>query len=191
MKLINPAEQTAAPKPYHPPLLIGTDLITFAHLEPMQLDCFIKNLDRTLKVSVKFSNHCFTDHFKAGVHNPSWKVMDRSRERVFCYTRYGLSEQLPGMIKALPDAAVWQTKHERNFVYYIKVNDGLGNDYPMFFRLKKEKRDGCHLDLFVESAYPYPVADTKELIESSSKVKFAVLCANVFTGKVQTFKAKR
>jgi len=191
MKLIDPTTQISAPKPYHPPMLISGEIITFEHLEPMQLDCEIKKLGRTLRVSVKFSNHCFTDHFKAGVHNPLWKVMDGKKERVFCHTRYGLSTRLPGMIRALPEAAVWQTKHERNYVYYITLEDGLGNHYPMFFRLKKEKRDGYHLELYVESAYSYPLEATKELIESSSKVKFAVLCANVFTGKGLTFNVKR
>ncbi|KLK92843.1 hypothetical protein AA309_12005 [Microvirga vignae] len=191
MKPLDPAGQAVAPKPYHPPLLIGGSLITFQHLEPTYLNCFIKNLERTLKIAVKFSNHCFTDHFKTGVHEPSWKVMDGIKERVFCHTRYGLSERLPGMIGALPEAAVWQTTWERNYVYFITLDDGSGHNYPMFFRLKKDKGNGCHLELFVESAYPFAAEETKALIASSSKVKFAILCANVFMGKSVTFKVKR
>lgn len=183
--------QERATAPYWPPLSINGQIIDLDHLEPFQLDFDVQKIDRKLSINVVFSNHCFTDHYDPAVHASSEIVMDHLKERVFCPTRYGLSTNLPEMIRSLPTAPVWQTRHERNYVHFIQVEDQLGTSYPMFFTLKKERRSACQLMMMVESAYPLPNTDMKALIEKSNKVAFPILCVKVFQDKPLQFNARR
>lgn len=80
--------------------------------------------------------------------------------------------------------------HERNFIYFLVLQDGSGNDYPMFFHLRKRGGD-AHLALFVESAYPKPKAILKQQIADSAKVSFPVLCAKVFQNQALRFNVRR
>ena len=128
-------------------------------------------------IGITYSNHCFTDHFKHGIHDPTWKIMDGRRERVFCHTRHSLSKRLPDMIRTLPTSNVWQTKTDRNFVYAIMTDDGSGTRYPMFFTLKKERAGTFDLAMKIESAYPISVPDMAAQLKEAPKVKFITLCA--------------
>lgn len=177
-------------KPYHPDMTIDGAPISFAHLNPRPLAFHVLNLNRGLVADVKFSNHCFSEAFVAGTHDQSWLVMDGNRERAFCWKRYELSKRLPEMVSALPDAAVWVTTWERNYVYYIMLGEGA-EAYPMFFHLRKKGEHGEDLTLFVESAYPMGQNDLRALVGASQKVRFPVLCAKVFQGQAIRFNARR
>lgn len=179
-----------ATKPYHPDMTIDGVPMSFAHLDPRALAFHVRNLDRVLVVDVKFSNHCFSEAFIAGTHDRSWLVMDGTRERAFCWERYELSRKLPEMVSALPEAAVWVTTSERNYVSYIMRGEGA-EAYPMFFHLRKKGGHGEDLTLFVESAYPMGQGDLKTLAGASQKVRFPVLCAKIFQGQAVRFNARR
>lgn len=169
--------------PYWPALVIGGNSIDLSHLEPFKLSFESERLKRTLIVDITFSNHCFTDHFKDGVHDPTWKIMDHKRERVFCYTRHSMSLRLPSMVQSLPKAKVTQSRQDRNYIYVTTIDDGSGNHYPMFFKIERERTRHHDLKLVVESAYTCTVGDMKRKLEGGRSVAFAVLCANLFENR--------
>jgi hypothetical protein len=173
---------------YWPDHLIEGSLLDLSHLEPFHLDCHVQNLDRTLRIDVKFSNHCFTEQFDDSAHDPALKIMDASRPRAFNRRRYELSSHLPGLVRSLPQSAVWQTPVERNFMYFMTLTDASGHDYQMFFHLKKA-RSQVDLSLMVESAYP--VESARDHARICSKVRFPVLCAAVFQSRKLRFHVKR
>ncbi|MEC5383619.1 hypothetical protein VSX64_22925 [Aurantimonas sp. C2-6-R+9] len=183
--------QNRAPAQYWPRLEIDGEHISLLHLEPFQVDCNVHKLQRILRIDVRFSNHCFTDHFDAGTHDSSWKIMDHTATRVFCRSRYRLSAHLPRMVRSLPTAAVWQTRQERNYVHFIQIEDEAGDRYPMFFTLKKVKGAPHQLAMMVESAYAVAKDAMDETIRTSNKVSFPVLCGKVFQGQPLRFNARR
>lgn len=173
---------------YWPDHLITGSLLDLSHLEPFTLACEVRNLQRVLTIDVKFSNHCFTEDFKEGQHDPALRIMDGKRHRAFNQRRYDLSSHLPGLVRSLPDCAVWQTPAERNYMYFMTLTDASGHDYQMFFHLKKARKP-VDLSLMVESAYP--IESAAEQVRKSNKVRFPVLCAKVFQSQPLLFKAKR
>lgn len=177
--------------PYWSPLTIDGQAIDLSHLEPFKLSFESERLKRTLVVDITFTNHCFTDHFQAGVHDPSWKIMDHKRERVFCYTRHTMSLRLPDMIRGLPTAKVTQSRQDRNYIYVVTLEDGAGNHYPMFFKIEKERSRLHDLKLVVESAYTCTAEDMKRKLEGGRSVAFAILCANLFENRQARPKGRR
>jgi hypothetical protein len=184
-----PSALEARSSRYWRPLVINGRPVDLSHLEPFVLACAVKNLGRILKVDVRFTNHCFTDHFDPAKHEPSWKIMDGKRERVFCPRRHHMSKRLPELIRTLPDAAVHRTRADRTFVFVATLEDESGQAYTMFFHLRKQRGDGCDLALVVESAYEHP--DLKALLARTTKVRFPVLCALVFENKPLRSQARR
>lgn len=182
-----PAPQAS---PYWPPLQIGGVAIDLTHLEPLQITCTCPNVARALVVDVRFTNHCFTDHFLDGVHDPAWKIMDHQRERVFCHTRHTLSLGLPAMVQALPTANVHQTRHERNFVYALSLTAAAGSHYTMFFRVKRDRTKQRDIEMVVESAYAMPALGLQETLREAPKVKFATVCSHVFRNKPLEFRRR-
>jgi hypothetical protein len=168
-------------RPYWPRRAINGRVIDLSHLEPLVVLCPVEKLGRTLKIDVRFTNHCFTDHFDPEIHEPSWKIMDGKKERVFCPRRYHLSRTLPEIITRLPTVAVNRTRSDRNFVFVATIEDEAGRYYSVFFRMKKERRNGCELSIVVESAYEYP--DVRALLSGTTKISFRVLSARTFEGK--------
>lgn len=171
------------PKPYHASLVVNGQAVGFAHLEPFHLALFVEKISRSMTVDVRFSNHCFSEGFDPLVHPVSLKLLDHGgRERAFCNIRYLLSARLPDMVRSLPDAAVWLTKREHNYVYFIMIEDGSGQ-YPMFFNLRRPASSTCDLSMFVESAYMMDLEQMRSVLASAQKIRFPVLCAKVFRGE--------
>lgn len=170
---------------------IGGVALDLAHLEPRTLRFFVKNVGRELAIDVKFSNHCFTVAYLPCVHSPTHRIMDASRARAYDPERHGLSHNLPALVDALPDASVYLTASDRNYVYLANVALTGGRIYPMYFRLKRfqaDPREQQHqqqashqLQMVVESAYP--IEDRQEALEGATKISFAVLCAKVYKGE--------
>lgn len=165
---------------------IEGSVLDLSHLKPFQLNFHNRKLDRHLSVDVKFTNHCFTEAFKDGVHDPATKIMDGVRARAFDRRRYDLSKQLPALVNELPGSSVWQTP-EKNFTYFINITDA-GEHYQMFFHLKKV-RSQFDLSMTVESAYPNDFVGERR--KSYTKVHFQLLCANVFEGRSVKYHVKR
>ena len=94
------------------------------------------------------------------------------------------------MVKDLPNASVWQTRSDRNFVYAVMLDDDLGGQYPMFFTVKKDKAERGDLAMRVESAYPVPKEQMAEEIRNAPKVKFNTLCAKAVRKESLNFRKR-
>lgn len=173
------------PRPYFPPLVVDDQTVLFDHLEPFQFQMASQARPDGVVIDVRFSNHCFSETFDAGVHvDPVVDVWDGPRRRVFCPVRYGQSFTLQDLVRALPTAHVFQTP-ETNFVRIA------GGDYRMFFRVKRAAAgENHHLKLFVESAYS-PAAGQALAPARMSKVRFAVLVDKTLRGEKLKFHHKR
>ena len=161
---------------------INGEKLDLAHLEPFAFAFYIRNLNRELTIDVKFSNHCFTIDFDHMVHSPSLLIMDYKRERAYDAERYEMSRNLPDMINSLPNAAVYLTSSDRNYVYLANVKATNGFLYPMYFHLRRAQANSRrNLSMIVESAYPVP--SRNEVLKGTTKISFAVLCAKIFKGE--------
>ncbi|CAA2109011.1 hypothetical protein MBUL_04504 (plasmid) [Methylobacterium bullatum] len=161
---------------------IRGDQLDLAHLEPLPLTFYVRNLGRDLTIDVKFSNHCFTVDFDATIHDETLLIMDHKRRRAYDLERHTLSRNLPGMIASLPAAAVYLTPSDRNYVYLANFQAADKQLYPMYFHLRRAHPEAPrNLSMFVESAYP--VMDRNEVMKGTTKISFAVLCAKVYKGE--------
>lgn len=148
------------------------------HLAPMEFEMDVEG--RALRIGVRFSNHCFTEKWDEAVHAGQPVILDAgNRPRAFCPVRFELSRGLPDLIRGLPDGHVHQTP-EAN---YVKVTAADGAAYRMFFNIKRggHQGDGCHVTLFVESAYS-PNEDGLA-VEKMTKVRFRVLVTKTLRGE--------
>lgn len=163
--------------------------VEFTHLAPWSLACpvvpAVPGVPGELLISVRYSCHCFTDHYTDGVSEPALLWMDHKQRRVFCRQRYAWSRKLPEILESLPSAKVEQTHERRNYVRFVTV-DPERPQYGVFFTLKRNRQEGHHLSLFVESAYCDP--DPNPTV---GQVRFKVLAAKVFQNQPISFKGRR
>ncbi|ORJ64421.1 hypothetical protein B5717_22980 [Aeromonas hydrophila] len=173
--------------PFFPPLVIDGTTYQFSHLEPFTMRFVSKAAGRTLRVNVRFSNHCFSHSPEDGATYPSQLMLQdhNDKARVFCSIRYRLSVDLPAIVRSLnnPACKVYQTAARRNFNYSLEVSDPKG-PYHLFFEVARTKGNDAKmqdLSLFVESAYHEdPLGEGPALL---GRIGFHVLCTNVFMGK--------
>ncbi len=111
------------------------------HLHPFSFEITIDNV--AVKISVAFSNHCFTD--KKGEGNP---LMGN---RYFCEARYQCSLDLPRILKEhlINGHIVPHFDRNSNEVYYY----AHVFDYAIFFDLRPDTNNPGGLIMFVTSAY--------------------------------------
>ncbi len=116
--------------------------------------------------------------------------MDHKQPRAYDAKRHELSYQLPAVIDALPSASVYLTPTDRNYVYIANVALPDGEQYPMYFTLRRAPREHrAQLLMVVESAYP--VRDRRQVLAGTTKISFAVLCAKVYRGEPVRPQARR
>ncbi|MBO0363492.1 hypothetical protein JQS65_20815 [Yersinia enterocolitica subsp. palearctica] len=114
---------------YFDDIKIGNEIFSLSHLNPKYLEFYGQKVQKTLKLKVLYSDHCFTARVNRSVSDS---------ERVFSIERYNLSKLLPNIIEGLNNdkIQVFQTLARRNFAYVVKttLND---KDYNIFFEVKK------------------------------------------------------
>ena len=116
--------------------------------------------------------------------------MDHKTPRAFDQRRYDLSKNLPQLIRALPTAKVHQTPERRNYVYFSVLTELDGEEYLVFFSLKKAHKGQNHdLELFVESAYPSEM-DAVPSRRRPNAIRFAILALKVYKGEPVRFAAR-
>jgi hypothetical protein len=171
------------PRPYHPPLTVAARVYHFPHLEPFQIVVSSDKVGRDLRIHVRFSNHCFSEGFDAAIHPPGTITFPDGggRQRVFSPERYGLSQQLPGVLQRLnhPKAKVWQTAQRRNWLHSLVVDNGTG-PYHIFFEMRRAPADERHLqdlNMIVESAYQQGAGQPPAVL---GKIGFVLLVGKVF-----------
>ncbi|MGE7157545.1 hypothetical protein ACQKJ1_28010 [Methylorubrum rhodesianum] len=164
--------------------------LDLAHLEPRLLSFFVQKVARELSIDVRFSNHCFTCKFEDGRHAATHLIMDHKNRRAYDPERHELSRQLPAIVEALPTASVYMTPTDRNYVYLGNVTTADGQQYPMYFNLRRAPAGHQQqLLMVVESAYP--VADRLQVLAGTTKISFPVLCAKVYRGERVRPQARR
>lgn len=172
-----------------PPFSVDGAAVDLSHLAPISLTCpitpAVPGVPPALEIGVRYSSHCFTDHFVDGSSEPDLLWMDHKQRRVFCRQRYRWSLNLPAIMQNLPNAKVQQTHERRNYVRFETI-DPAQPQYGVFFTLRRRQVDGCHLSLFVESAYCDPNPNP-----TAGQVRFKVLAAKVFRNEQVNFKGRR
>lgn len=159
---------------YFDDIKIGNEIFSLSHLNPKYLEFYGQKLQKTLKLKVLYSDHCFTARVNRSVSDS---------ERVFSMERYNLSKLLPNIIEGLNNdkIQVFQTLARRNFAYVVKttLND---KDYNIFFEVKKSNNSNpdCDLVIRIESAY---VFDNDCKLEYSGKIRFLILCQKIYQGE--------
>lgn len=172
---------------FFPPVVIGDTTYEFHHLDPFTMRFESKSAKRTLRVNVRFSNHCFTYSTTGVVINDDHHLLrdHMNRERIFCPIRYKLSQKLPSIVHSLNNSAckVHETASRRNFNYSLQIDDPEG-PYHLFFEITKTTGHAAKmqdLNIFIESAYHEdPSGNPPNLL---GRIGFHVLCTNVFLGK--------
>lgn len=111
------------------------------HLHPFNFQTTIEGT--AVKISVAFSNHCFTDKKGEG------KTLMSGR--YFCEDRYNCSLQLPTILEQHLASGYVIPHFDRgnNEVYYYAAIHG----YAVFFDLRPHVQNAGELTLFVTSAY--------------------------------------
>lgn len=170
--------------PYFPAITVNGQTYDLAHLDPLTLQVQSEMAKKTLRVGVRFSNHCFTNDYDAAMHPAGFPILldAGKRQRSFCHVRYDLSHQLPAIVQGLthPKIQVWQTAERRNWVYSMAVENPAG-PYHVFFELRRSTDRAHDLGMVIESAYPEDPARGSP--NTLGKMGFVLLCGKVYTGK--------
>jgi hypothetical protein len=170
-------------------LCIRGEIYDLSHLEPFQFDVLSSKVSRSLRINVRFTNHCFSEAFNPEKHQADEPVIsDGQKRRAFCPDRYALSLRLPSLIRGLADPAVrvHETAARRNWMHAALVDvPSTGTQYQIFFELRRtvpDRRSLQDLDMVVESAYPADPSRAKPNI--LGPVRFALLAGSLYLGKV-------
>ena len=173
------------PTPYHPSLTVAGQTYAFPHLEPFQIAVASQKVGRTLRIHVRFTNHCFSVAFDTTAHPSDTQTFPDGggRLRVFCPMRYGLSQQLPAAVQRLnhPAAKVRQTAQRRNWLHSVQVTRPAG-PYLIFFEVRRAPHEERHmqdLNLIVESAYPQGANSPPALL---GPMNFVLLAGKTYLG---------
>lgn len=183
------ARTTSAP--YFQAHLVGTKIYDLSHLNPFHFEVISTKVQRPIRISVRFTNHCFSEAFDPLKHTPEEpEIIDGLKRRALCPIRYELSHELPGLIRGLAGGrtSVHETAARRNWMYAATVEVPIaGTRYQIFFELRraiKERRRLQDLEMVVESAYPADPGRAEPNI--LGRVGFALLAGSLYMGKPVT-----
>lgn len=176
-----------AKKPFFDPVVGPGETFGLDHLDPFKFQVHSLRAKKSLRVDVRFSNHCFTRGYEAEHHPDGFPILFDAggRPRSFCPERYQLSLNLPAVVASLqdPTIAVWQTATQRNWAYSIPIQDATGT-YHVFFELRRapvEQRTWQDLSMVVESAYPE--GEEWGAPDLLGKMAFGLLCGRLYMGE--------
>ena len=157
-----------------------------SHLDPFEwhytTEAGKNHPETTYKFHVTFSMHCFTRKPKDGeqIANDLW-YQGPKEDRVFCFDRYELSQQLPGIIQDLGDRPCWHTHHGNYFTIEVITQGGQAVDYEVYFDVTRAARKGW-LHLVVNSAY-VRTAGYASTQPRKRKIRLRVIAHNTQKGK--------
>lgn len=145
------------------------------------MPCACDAIGRDLVIAVAITAHAYTCAFDPDRHTRDEIVCyDRSdKPRAFDETRYRLSLGLVDHLRALPEAKVIQTPHQRNYVYSVPI-DIEDQKYHIYFQIVRKREGGTDLALIVESAYP--ASPTVQVPRRPNNIRFRVLASKIFRG---------
>ena len=134
-------------------------------------------------IDVGFSHHTYTVSTReAAAIAATQLVMERNDPRLFDVVRWQQSrDHLQGMVASLPTAKVEFTPEKRNYRYALKGSLENGQEYALFFGLKRSTAAEHDLHMTVESAYAVPAGSRDR---PPGEMRFGVLALKVLRGDV-------
>ncbi len=174
-----------------PPFVFGGVQFDLGHLAPTQMLCPRIGADGPdLMIEVGFSHHAYTvaaPGIPATAGTPH--VIERGDARLFDLVRWQQSrDHLPGMVASLPAARVEFTPEKRNYRYALKSRLADGQEYALFFSLRRSSVAGRDLRMTVESAYAVPAGSRGR---PPGEIRFGVLAMKTMRGEVMRFPPRR
>jgi hypothetical protein len=133
--------------------------------------------ERTYRVWVRFSHHCFTEGTKPS-DDPSLRYGDG---RTFDVRRWELSKHLPDVIRSLMQRTVSHTGHNNYLTIEILDAHGTRVEYEVYFDVLRASTDK-RIHLVVTSAFPRDMARLANR-PKFNKIRFATILFNVQNNK--------
>lgn len=112
--------------------------------------------ERSLRIFVSYSNHCFTNHFADEGTDDSWIYPHTNDGRYFCRDRYEGSLLLPALLPKLIEANIMlgrTLKKARETFFYLEEQH-MGRDFRIFMKIDKSNHPASDVRLIVTSCHP-------------------------------------
>jgi len=142
--------------------------------------------ERNYEVEISFSLHCFTRGPESGESKTSPYAYSDAREtRIFDKRRYELSRNLKTIIEQLPMSPCFHTNYTTYFSIKNINEQGVVENYEIYFSVSKPAgRDG-KLQIFVISAYPRDREySNKPGGKRAKRVNFFVILNSALQGRI-------
>jgi hypothetical protein len=112
-----------------------------------------KRPERTYRLYVTFSSHCFTRNPQPGEQIAEDLLFHTKKEsRVFCFDRHEYSFTLPDIVKCLDERQCWKTGKGNFFTAEFFDRSGKEIEYEVYFDVVKTGRKGW-LNLIIQTAF--------------------------------------
>jgi len=167
------------------PFIFQGQVHDLSHLHPKMVDYShkSKNSEQIYHCSVQviYGLHCFTRGKKAEeTIDQALCYKDKREVRIFDFTRYELSKQLPEIIAKLLKSHCYHTGKGNFCVVEIMQSDGKTQEYEVYFQPSRSSKDV--LTLYIQSAY---MRDGKysQIRPKRKKIDFHVVLLNTLTRK--------
>ena len=160
---------------------------SLAHLHPRRMEFEQPATSiaqaRKFQVRVIFSLHCFTRKLKDGESVPAKAMLysDSRETRIFDFSRYELSKQLPAIVEQLQGRKCFHSGKGNYFVIELVSDAGEQNEYEVYFGASCSSERGV-INLFVQSAYIRDKAHTGNR-PRKKPIKFDIILFNVLNGR--------
>jgi hypothetical protein len=129
-------------------------------------------------VEVCYSLHCFTEGSSKIANVNPLRYSDTRETRLFDFQRYELSKQLPNIIEGLNHRSCMHTGHGNFFIVELTLQNGVKQEYEVYFEIKIAKPNIAHL--FVNSAF---APDGRRTRKQTKKISLFTILANRLSGK--------
>lgn len=161
--------------------LTHLDKYVHTYVQPAKGD----NPERKYVVEISFSLHCFTRGPEPGESTKTpYAYSDAKETRIFDTRRYGLSKSLKTIVEQLSMSACFHTNHSTYFSIKHINEQGVVEDYEIYFSVSKPAGRDSKLQIFVITAYPRDREYTnKPAGRRNKKINFFVILNNVLQGK--------
>jgi hypothetical protein len=167
-------------------LCIGEETYDLSHLAPFYFEIVPEGFTKSVKISVTFHNHCFTEEVKGNNQPPLpalsppfvTKKEGDDQNRFFSRERYELSRELRNVVSSFEGRKVAQTRHGD----FVVVTTQSGQSYGVFFNLRQFNKATC--DMFILSAYPLAPGKKPAV---TKEMRFKVAVAKIMQGKAPHF----
>jgi hypothetical protein len=160
------------------PKQIAGKLYDLSHIHPFKLEVTPKAQGAPFyAVRVTFGFHCFTRGLEQD-DPPDVRMRHNGELRCFCFERYGLSKELPGMIQYAAKGRAYFGEKYPNFLIVESMTQ-QNAPYVAFFNIERAQTlEGYDAAMFVTSAHLRP-----KLPDRLPAISFATLVDHRVQGK--------